>query len=224
MLSIIIPVYNEEGTIVQIIESINSVKLDIDKEIIVVDDGSTDNTADLLKGIASIKLLKHPKNMGKAEALRTGIKNCGGNIILFQDADFEYFPEDIPDLIEPVLKKNADVVYGSRFMGRIDSMSFSHKIGNKGLTWATRVLYNTRVTDMMTGYKVFKREVLNQIKTESQGFEIESEITAKVLKSNFRFFEVPIRYNYRRRGESKISWRDGVKSLIRLLVVKIRSS
>lgn len=220
MISIIVPAYNEEQTLPNILERIIQIELRMEKEIIVVDDGSLDNTSKVVGEFNTVKLLRHEKNQGKAEALRTGLKYCTGDIIVFQDADGEYNPKDIPHLIKPLLEEEADVVYGSRFLGKMGRMSFSHWIGNKFLTWVTRILYKADITDMETGYKVFKREVFGEIKIESEGFEIEPEITAKVLKSDFQLVEVPIGYKYREKGEAKIGWKDGVKSLIRLVKEK----
>ena len=216
-LSIVMPVYNEKTTIKEILRQVRSVDLaDIDKEIIVVDDCSTDGTADILKleADSSIKVIKHEKNQGKGAAVRTGLAHATGDMIVIQDADLEYDPEDYMKLVEPVLKGKATVVYGSRFTGERRNMLFWHYLGNRFLSLMTNVLYNTTLSDMETCYKLFSREALEGIKIKSNKFDFEPEITAKVLRKGIRIYEVPIAYTGREMDEGKkISWKDAFPAL-----------
>lgn len=226
-LSIIIPVYNEEKTLLKLLKKVESVELPyfrekkIEKEIILVDDCSKDKSREILKKIEKKhKVLYHKKNMGKGTALRTGLKHITGDIILIQDADLEYNPEDYPKLIKPLLEGKTKVVYGSRFKskkGHLKKRNLTymlHCVGNWGLTLITSILFFTKLTDMETCYKVFTKEVLNKIgKLRAKRFDFEPEITAKILKKGFKIKEVPIDYYSRDFSEGKkITWRDGVKA------------
>jgi len=209
-ITILIPCYNEENSILEVINMVKSVDLGYPKEIIVVDDGSEDSSVEKIRTQTGVKLLLHEKNQGKGKAIQTGLKHATGDIVVIQDADLEYFPKDIPLLLAPLLKREADVVYGSRFLGKPEGMSFSHNIGNRVLSWATRILYGNSITDMMTGYKAFFRTDLEGVSLESRGFEFEPEITVKLLKKGKKITEVPISYSYRKKGKAKIGWKDGV--------------
>ncbi|MCX7765476.1 MAG: glycosyltransferase family 2 protein, partial [Candidatus Sumerlaeia bacterium] len=198
LLSVIMPVYNEQATIDEIIRRVRQV--DIPKELIIVDDFSTDGTRDRLKKYENepgVKVIYHQFNQGKGAALRTGIAYATGDLVIFQDADLEYHPEEYPRLIEPIIKGYADVVYGSRFKGVSRAFLFWHFLGNKLLTLITNILYNSTISDMETCYKVFKREVIQNIKIKSNRFNVEPEITAKILKRKLRVVEVPITYTGR---------------------------
>jgi len=216
--SIIIPTYNEEENIGRVLQEIEQLRPFLPPmEVIVVDDGSVDNAANEVRSFPSVNYVKHEKNRGKGAALRTGAKIARGNIFVIQDADLEYLPLDIPRLLEPILNDRADVVCGSRFMGTHDGMSFSHYVGNKILSFATRLLYGAPVTDVMTGHKCFARKVFQAIELLEDGFMVEVELMAKILKGNWRFAEIPITYSKRTRGFSKIRFRDGVSSLVKLI-------
>jgi len=215
--SIIIPCYNEEETIIEVIEKVRDLKLDHDMEIIVIDDGSTDQSASLISSFDDIELIRHKSNQGKGAAIRTGINNSSGDIIVIQDADLEYHPADIPSLLKPILEGKADVVLGSRFQGQFEGMKQSHLIGNKFLSYITSTLYGQKITDVMTGYKVFRKKVLDEMELESNDFRIEVELVSKALENNYRIVMVPINYTYRRKGKSKISWKHGFTSLMLLL-------
>ena len=194
-LSIIIPAYNEELTIKDII---NKVKLNkIKKEIIVVDDCSEDSTSKILSKIKGIKLIKHSSNQGKGAAIKSGLKEATGDIILIQDADLEYNPDEYKKLLEPFLKQNAKVVYGSRRLQSNKSSAAIFSLGGLLATKLTNLLYNSNLTDLPTGYKVFKKELLESLNFKSNGFAFEPEITAKILKKNIKIHEVPISYNPR---------------------------
>ncbi len=208
--TVLIPCYNEENNILEIIDLVKRVDLGYPKEIIVIDDGSEDSSVDKIKTQTGIKLLQHKKNLGKGKAIQTGLSHATGDIIVIQDADLEYFPNDIPRLLEPLIKGQADAVYGSRFLGVADGMSLSHNFGNRFLSWATRLLFKNSITDIMTGYKVFFKNALDGISLDCKGFELEPEITVKLLKKGKRVVEVPISYRYRRKGKAKIGWKDGV--------------
>ncbi|MDP1808514.1 MAG: glycosyltransferase family 2 protein [Actinomycetota bacterium] len=216
-LSVIMPVYNEKTTIKEILRQVRSVDLgDLDKEIIVVDDCSTDGTGDILKleADSSIKVIRHEKNQGKGAAVRTGLANATGDMIIIQDADLEYDPEDYLKLIDPVLKGKATVVYGSRFTGERRNMLFWHYLGNRFLSLVTNVLYNTTLSDMETCYKLFSREAIDGITIKSNKFDFEPEITAKLLRRGIRIYEVPISYAGREMEEGKkISWKDAFPAL-----------
>lgn len=217
-LSIIMPVYNEKETINKILERVK--ETNFEKEIIVVDDFSTDGTREILMAQTdnNIKVFYHSKNMGKGAAIKTGLQYVTGEIVIIQDADLEYDPEDYPHLIKPIIKNKASVVYGSRFTGEHKNMFFWHYIGNKFLTLVTNVLYDTTLSDMETCYKAFKTEVIKGIKLRSNRFDFEPEITAKVLKQGHRIYEVPISYSGRERDEGKkITWRDGITALYCLI-------
>lgn len=217
-LSIIIPTYNEEKTISALIKKVRSIKLTNPKEIIVVDDGSTDSTSKLLKDISGIKKIRHIINLGKGAAIRSGLKQATGDIILIQDADLEYNPKDYTNLLEPLIKKECDVVYGNRFPLYLGSRLNLNYFGNRLLTLLTRILYGSSIEDMETGYKVFRKEVLNKINLKAKRFDFEPEITAKLLKRRCKIEEVPIHYNPRSKEEGKkITLLDGVKAAFYLL-------
>jgi len=216
--SIIIPVYNEERTVGRLLSAVKAASLkglNIKKEIVVVDDGSTDRSGKILAKVGGIKLLEHKTNRGKGAAVRTGISNSGGGIIIIQDADLEYNPEEIPAVIGPIVNGNAKVVYGSRFRGEIRGHKIiTHYLGNFLLSAITSLLYGSRITDMETGYKAFAREVVEDMQLEAEGFDIEPEITAKILKRGYKIKEVPITFSARGFDEGKkITWRDGFKAL-----------
>ncbi len=204
-LSVIIPVYNESNTIEEILNRVKQTGLA--GEVVIVDDGSTDGTKEILAGLdgeGPIKVVYHDSNQGKGSAVVTGIKNATGEVVLIQDADLEYDPRDYPALMQPIEEEIADIVYGSRFLGgpRRPTM-FWHMVANKLLTLATNILYNNILTDMETGYKVFRKEVLNGITIHAKSFNFEPEFTAKVLKRKFRIYEVPIRFTPRDYDEGK---------------------
>ena len=204
-LSVIIPVYNEVQNITEILKRVQATGLPW--EIVIVDDGSTDGTRDILKeldGKDKIRVILHEKNQGKGAAVRTGFSEAKGDVFLIQDADLEYDPRDYPAILSPIEEGIADVVYGSRFLGAARrSTMFWHMIANKLLTLATNILYNNILTDMETGYKVFRREVLDGITIHSNSFNFEPEFTAKILKKKVRIFEVPITFNPRDYSDGK---------------------
>ena len=220
-LSIIVPVYNERNTIQEILRRVRAVDLgEISKEIIAVDDGSTDGTLDILKleEDSTTRVMKHDQNQGKGAAIRTALPNATGDIIVIQDADLEYEPDDYRVLVAPILKKKALVVYGSRFTGEHRNMLFWHQLGNKFLSLITNALYNTTLTDMETCYKMFAREAIEGVNIRSDRFDFEPEITAKMLKKKIRIYEVPISYAGREYEEGKkITWRDGFRALYTLV-------
>ncbi len=223
-LSVIIPVYDERATIEEIIRRVQEVKVGLEKEIIVVDDCSQDGTSEILKNLKSpdLKICRHAKNMGKGVALRTGFSEAEGDIILIQDADLEYNPQDYPRLLEAILDGRADVVYGSRFLGGPHRVLFFwHYVGNKILTTLSNMLSNLNLSDMETGYKVFKREILETIEFKSRRFGFEPEFTMKVARKNCRIYEVPISYSGRDYSQGKkINWKDGIAALVHLIRYK----
>ena len=223
-LSVIIPVYNEVKTIKRIIGKVKKVKLKkISKEIIVVDDCSNDGTKDILKNLNdnTLKILSHKINMGKGAAIKTGLKNSTGDIILIQDADLEYNPNEYEKLLKPIIEGKAKVVYGSRLeviRKNIKKMYKLHYIGNLFLTLMTNLLYGAKITDMETGYKVFRREVIKDITIRAKRFDFEPEITAKIIKNGYKIYEVPISFVGRKFDEGKkITWIDGIKSIYYLI-------
>ncbi len=220
-LSVVMPVYNEARTIVAVLERVLKAPVDLAKEIIVVDDASTDGTRQLLENMPAgeIRLVFHDVNRGKGAAIRTGVAHATGDIVLVQDADLEYDPRDYPLLLEPILEGHADVVFGNRFHGgphRV--LYFWHYAANRFLTLLTNLLTGLNVTDMEVGYKVFRRDVLRRLTLTSDRFGFEPEVTVKVAKLGCRVYEVPIRYYGRTYQEGKkITWRDGVAALFHLV-------
>jgi glycosyltransferase involved in cell wall biosynthesis len=219
LLSVVMPVYNERETVEEMIRRVLAVPLRT--QLIVVDDCSTDGTRDVLLGLSKdlgFTLLLQTANAGKGSALRRGFEAVRGDLVVIQDADLEYSPEEFPQLIELICEGRADVVYGSRFLGRHRVFMFTHYAGNRFLTLVTNVLYNTMLSDMETCYKVMRTEVLRSMRLESDGFGIEPEMTAKIFKRGYRVYEVPITYDGRGYEEGKkITWRDGVVALWVLL-------
>ena len=220
-LSVIMPVFNERNTVQEILRRVRSVDLgEIVIEIIVVDDASSDGTPDILRleEDSTVKVFRHTVNQGKGAAIRTGLPHATGDLVIIQDADLEYDPDDYRALLAPILKKKAEVVYGSRFTGEHRDMLFWHMMGNKFLSLLTNVLYNTTLSDMETCYKLFTRQVLEGIEIKSNRFNFEPEITAKMLKKKVRIYEVPISYAGREYEEGKkITWRDGFSALWALI-------
>lgn len=213
-LSVIIPVYNESATIAELLHQVESVA--IDKEIIVVDDFSADGSRDVLRQVKSplIRVFFHDQNRGKGAAVRTGLEKARGEFVIIQDADLEYDPREYPKLLAPLLNGEADVVYGSRFMGQIRQMTLVQRVGNRFLTVLTNLLYGTSLTDMETCYKVMPTKVLQGIRLRSRAFEFEPEVTAKLLRRGYRVKEVPIDYTARAASEGKkISWTHGFPAM-----------
>jgi glycosyltransferase involved in cell wall biosynthesis len=219
-LSVIVPVFNERNTVAEIVRRMRAVELPLDKEIVIVDDGSDDGTRAVLTqlGDSTVRVVLHPQNRGKGHAFRTGLEHVTGDLVIVQDADLEYDPDDWPKLLAPVLKGRATVVYGSRFTGERRNMLFLHWVGNRFLSLVTNILYNTTLSDMETCYKLFDRRVLDGIEIEAERFELEPELTAKVLRRGIRIYEVPISYSGREFHEGKkIDWRDGFTALWTLI-------
>jgi glycosyltransferase involved in cell wall biosynthesis len=218
LLSVVMPVYNERTTIDEIVRRVLAVPLRV--ELIVVDDGSTDGTSEILDALQrelTFTLLRQ-KNAGKGAALRRGFAAVTGDLVVVQDADLEYSPEEYPQLIELICDGKADVVYGSRFLGRHRAFLFAHYVGNKFLTLATNVLYNTILTDMETCYKAMRTDVIRSMTLKSNGFGIEPELTAKIFKRGYRVYEVPITYAGRNYDQGKkITWTAGFVALWVLL-------
>ncbi|HMF03292.1 MAG TPA: glycosyltransferase family 2 protein, partial [Acidimicrobiia bacterium] len=183
-LSVIVPVFNERSTVAEIVRRMRSVELPVEREIVIVDDGSRDGTADVLTQLrdSTVRVLKHAQNRGKGAAIRTGLESATGDLVLVQDADLEYDPEDWPRLLAPVLKGRARVVYGSRFTGERRNMLFLHWVGNRFLSLVTNILYNSTLSDMETCYKLFDRRVLDGMRLTADRFDFEPEVTAKVLR------------------------------------------
>jgi len=225
-LSVVIPAYNEVATVENLLRRVSVAPLpkDLELEMVVVDDGSSDGTLDLLreleeKAAPPFRLIEHPVNRGKGAALRTGFAQASGDIVLVQDADLEYNPRDYPVLLQPILEDEADVVYGSRFLGGPHRVLFYwHYLGNQFLTMLSNMLTDLNLSDMETCYKVFRIEVLRGLELHSDRFGIEPELTAKVAKAKVRIYEVPISYHGRTYAEGKkIGWRDGVSAIWAIL-------
>jgi len=215
-LSVIVPVFDERNTVVEIVRRMRAVELPVDLEIVIVDDGSTDGTRDVLRQLAdsTVRVITHGANRGKGAAIRSGLAHVTGDLVLVQDADLEYDPEDWPKLLTPILRGKARVVYGSRFTGERRNMLFLHWVGNRFLSLVTNVLYNTTLSDMETCYKLFDRTLLDGVTLRAQRFEFEPEVTAKILRRGIRIYEVPISYTGREFDEGKkITWRDGFVAL-----------
>ncbi|MDQ3897394.1 MAG: glycosyltransferase family 2 protein [Actinomycetota bacterium] len=215
-LSVIVPVYNERNTVAEVLRRIRRVELPVDLEVVVVDDGSTDGTSQILAALedSTVQVVRHPTNLGKGAAIRTALEHVRGDLVLVQDADLEYDPEEWPRLLRPILRGRSEVVYGSRFGGEGGSMPASDWVGNRFLSLTTNLLYNTSLSDMECGYKVFTRKVLDDITIESDRFDFEPEITAKVLRRGHRIYEVPVSYAGRPVSEGrKFGWRDGVRAV-----------
>lgn len=219
-LSVVMPVYNEKNTLKKIVDEV--LKLDIVKELIMVDDGSTDGTKEFIQKTdfgPKVRKVYHEKNMGKGAALATGFKEADADIIAIQDADLEYDPQEFRDLIEPIRKGVADVVYGSRLSGGKPQRvyMFWHKIGNGVITFVTNILYNSTFTDIETCYKAFRKDVIKSITIKSKDFSVEPEITAKILKKHLRVYEIPISYYGRTYAEGKkITWKHGFSAIATL--------
>ena len=233
-LSILIPAYNEEKSIQELLATVKNVNLgDIEKEIIVIDDGSKDGTKEILRNTPNIKFIEHKKNMGKGGAIKTGIKHATGDIIIVQDADLEYNPHEIGSVIKPIIEKRAKVVYGSRFLSRKQlnrnrlfmkhhkSYLFAY-LGGRMITHITNLLFLSHLTDEPTCYKCFRSDIIKNIRIKNNGFEWEPEVTAKILKKGIKIIEVPISYNPRTIEEGKkINWKDGFKAIWTLIKYRV---
>lgn len=225
-LSIVIPVYNEEKTLLEILKRIEKVNInDIEKEIILIDDFSTDNTKQILKKLENkYKVFYHKKNQGKGAALRTGFKNATGDFIIIQDADLEYNPQEYTKMLELLIKNKADIIYGSRNLKKNPRSKKTYYWGVLFLAFLNNILFKSKLTDTYTCYKMFKKDVLNDLSTKSNGFEWEAEITAKALKKGYKIKEIPIDYSPRsfKQGK-KINWKDGIKGVYTIIKYRFKS-
>jgi glycosyltransferase involved in cell wall biosynthesis len=219
-LTVIMPVFNERATVAEIIRRMRAVELPVTLQIIVVDDGSSDGSDKVLKALedSTVRLISHDGNKGKGAAIRTGLAMAKGDLVLIQDADLEYDPDDWPRLLDPILKGKARVVYGSRFTGERKNMLPLHWIGNRFLSLTTNILYRSTLSDMETCYKLFDARAIEGMTIVSNRFDFEPEITAKILRRGHRIYEVPISYAGREVDEGKkITWRDGFSALVALV-------
>jgi glycosyltransferase involved in cell wall biosynthesis len=230
-LSIVLPVYNEKNTIREVVDRVLRTPLSLEKELVIIDDFSGDGTREMLPQIqremeqthgSHIEVTMHDRNRGKGAALRTGFKHATGDILLVQDADFEYDPRDYPTLLEPILEGRADVVFGNRFHGGAHRvLYFWHYLTNRGLTFVCNLLTNLNLNDMEVGYKVFRREVMDAMRLKTNRFGFEPEVTIRVSRLNCRIYEVPIMYHGRTYEEGKkITWRDGVAAVWHIIRFK----
>jgi len=223
LLSVVMPVFNERETVERIVGRVLAVPLRI--ELIVIDDGSTDGTKERLEALQldhKFRLIINDRNMGKGFSIRSGFKEISGDVVVIQDADLEYSPEEFPQLIKLIAEGRTDVVYGSRFLGTRRVFLFWHYLGNRFLTFVTNILYNTVLSDMETCYKAMRADVVHALNLKSNGFEIEPEMTAKILKRGYRVYEIPITYDGRGYDEGKkISWWAGIEALWTLLKYRI---
>lgn len=223
-LSIIVPVFNEQGTLSEILDRLLNLSSAWEKEVVVVDDGSTDGSRQVLQEFASkkadprLKFFFHPQNMGKGKAIRTALQYLTGDVVIIQDADLEYDPGDYQFLLAPFEKEATKVVYGSRFLKKNKNIYRRYLWGNKLLTWLTNLLYQTKITDSYTCYKIFRAEIIKGLNLASSGFEIEAEITVKLGKKKIPILELPIDYHPRKLEEGKkIGWRDAAKGIYTIL-------
>lgn len=224
LLSVVMPVYNEVATVQESVKRVLDAPIPLDIELIVVDDGSTDGTSARLAEISDprVRSLRLDGNQGKGAAVRRGIQESSGDAIIIQDADLEYDPGDIPKLLRPLLAGQALAVYGSRFTGERRNMMYWHWAGNRMLSWATNLLYNTTLSDMETGYKLVDAALLRSIPLRARRFDFEPELTAKLLRRRIRIWEVPISYAGRELGDGKkISWRDGFPAFLTLVKYRL---
>jgi glycosyltransferase involved in cell wall biosynthesis len=225
LISVVMPVFNERTSILRIISQVKHALTELNCELIVADDGSTDGTSEEIKSLVddSVRVLTHSVNLGKGAALRTAFCECRGEIIVIQDADLEYDPRDIPRLIRPIINGQADVVFGSRFHGDVQRVHlFYHRIGNAALTFLSNLMTNLNLSDMECGYKAFRREVVESFEIKEARFGVEPEITAKVAKRGYRIYEVPVSYSGRDYSEGKkIGWKDAVRALWCILRYRI---
>lgn len=227
LVSYVIPAYNERAYIGNVVRELGKVSRSagVRYEIVVIDDGSSDGTADYLESLTDVKNLRvHrlPQNHGKGFALREGFRVARGDIVIVCDADSEYSPDDIPKIIQPIQEGQADIVYGSRFLGSISGMKFANRLANRILTATANILFHAKVTDEATAYKAFKKEVLDSVNLACTGFEFCPEVTAKILKRGYKIHEVPIKYTARTVKEGKkIRWRDGFIAIWTLIKYRI---
>jgi glycosyltransferase involved in cell wall biosynthesis len=219
-LTVIMPVYNERATVAEVIRRMRAVEMPVRLQVIAVDDGSSDGSDKVLGALedSTVRVLRHAKNQGKGAAIRTGLAEARGDLVLIQDADLEYDPDDWPKLLDPILRGKARVVYGSRFTGERKNMLPMHWLGNRLLSLVTNVLYSSTLSDMETCYKLFDSQVLDGLAIVSNRFDFEPEITAKILRRGHRIYEVPISYAGREPDEGKkITWRDGFGAMRALI-------
>ena len=224
LLSVIVPVFNERNTVTEILRRMRRTELPIDLEIVVVDDGSTDGTDRILRALedSTVRVLRHPENRGKGAAVRTGLDAARGDLILIQDADLEYDPDDWNRLLGPVLRGRTKVVFGSRYLGEREAVSLRRWMADRGLSLLTSLLYNSAISDMQTCLKLVDRQVLESIDLRAEHFDLEPEITAKLLRSGERVYEVPISYAGRLRSEGrKYMWKDGFNAAATLVRLRV---
>jgi glycosyltransferase involved in cell wall biosynthesis len=225
VLSVLLPIYNEEATLDLLLDQLLALDLGFEFEVVAVNDASSDGTADILarRDDPRLRVINHHHNRGKGAAVRTAVESAKGVITVIQDADLEYHPGQLPALVAPVLAGETDVVYGSRFLGSVTQMRKRNRLANLGLTWLTRVLYSTTITDMETCYKVMRREVMTDLRVEAQRFDMEPEITARLIRRGHHILELPIVYEGRTHDDGKkIGYGDGVQAVWTLVRWRFR--
>ena len=216
-ISVLIPTYNEEKTIKKVINEVTKVTRKYKSEIIVINDGSTDSTSKIIKKVPDIKVINNVKNLGKGYSIRKGIKKAKGDVLIIQDADLEYNPQDISKLLKPLQDNSAEVVYGSRVLKNNPISHWTFNLGGRLITFITNLLFNSKITDEPTGYKLFRKSILKDINLSCRGFEFCPEVTAKIAKKGIKIYEVPISYNPRPVTEKKIKWYDGIAAIFYLI-------